>query len=324
MSKNKPPFFFSATQSVDNRLGDIFNFTWASYAGLRELWWQIRGFHAEHPELKPKSIEEKFVRRIPPPGGVDVKRMFLDRSWEQHEQEFCKQIIFEVCTLFEGWAERICEDVFTSSASAGNAKSLQFPTSTKNGQVLGVQKVVDHANTGRSNLMYNEFFPSISSSNLNSWSDLDDNLRAYRYFKECRNAMIHSGGEVSQKIIDARSELELAQASGVASFSGGFLITPQNVGEPINLEIRDVILFSTVVRRTIFTLDAALSVSNACELLLEEKLRDLIATASKWQQLPTEPSKLEQRCHRMLSACNVPEPVDIKNVMSWMRSKALI
>ncbi|MGD1327189.1 hypothetical protein ACNHE5_20175 [Pandoraea pnomenusa] len=77
MPSSKPAFFFSATQSVDDRLGDVFSFTWASYAGLRELWWQVRGFKTQFPNLHINEIENKFLSGLPIPGGIDFQNLFL-------------------------------------------------------------------------------------------------------------------------------------------------------------------------------------------------------------------------------------------------------
>jgi hypothetical protein len=112
MPSSKPAFFFSSTQSVDDRLGDTFSFIWASFAGLRELWWQVRGFKAEFPDLHINQIRQKFVSGLPLPGGIDFDRMFLSKDWHVHEQEFAKWLLFEACTLYEGWAEKVCGDVF--------------------------------------------------------------------------------------------------------------------------------------------------------------------------------------------------------------------
>lgn len=113
MPSSKPAFFFSSTQSVDDRLGDVFSFTWASYAGLRELWWQVRGFRTQFPELHIAEIERKFLSGLPMPGGIDLQRMCINTDWNYHEQEFAKWILFESCTLYEGWAEKVCADIFT-------------------------------------------------------------------------------------------------------------------------------------------------------------------------------------------------------------------
>lgn len=79
------------------------------------------------------------------------------------------------------------------------------------------------------------------------------------------------------------------------------------------------------MRKLICTFDAALSVGEASELLLERRLRGLTgAGSSKWTNLPGDPIKKAQRVHRMLAASRIPEPNSLANVMTWMQAKAII
>lgn len=327
MPSSKPSFFFSSTQSVDNRLGDVFSFTWANYAGLRELWWQVRGFRDQFPALHIAEIEKKFLSGLPLPGGIDLQRMCLDEQWDFHEREFAKWILFESCTLYEGWAEKVCADIFSASNYEKFAKALQFPTGTdKHGRLTGYQLAVNQANAAKSALMVAEFFPTLVKSKLNCWPNVEAHLVAYRYFKECRNAFIHSDGTVTQEVLDWHAKLVLVQAAQPSPFRKAFALPVQSLGERIALHMRDCILFATVMRKLICTFDAALSVAAASELLLEQRLRRLIGTggSSKWTNLPGDPVKKAQRVNRMLAASRIPEPNNLANVMTWMQAKALI
>lgn len=324
MPSSKPAFFFPATQSVDDRLGDVFSFIWASYAGLRELWWQVRGFQSQFPDLHVKRVEEKFLSGLPVPGGIDFRRLFLDASWGRHEDEFAKWLLFETCTLYEGWAEKVCGDVFVTG-SEQHAKQLQFPSSTTpSGQAKGFLVTVSAANTATSSLMLNDFFPRLASSKLNVWPDLEHYLTAYRYFKECRNSIIHSDGLVTQDIVDWRARLSTVQLLQPAPFRHLFALPAQTLGDKIDMHLGDCTLFATVVRKVICTLDAALCVSDTSEQILEQRLRLLVSKSLKWVNLPTDPARRERRVHRMLAASRIPEPINFGNVMSWMLAKGII
>jgi len=79
------------------------------------------------------------------------------------------------------------------------------------------------------------------------------------------------------------------------------------------------------MRKLICTFDAALSVAEASELLLERRLRGLTGVgSSKRTNLPGDPIKKAQRVHRMLAASRIPEPNSLANVMTWMQAKAII
>lgn len=325
MSQSHPSFFFSATQSVDDRLGDLFSFTWASYAGFRDLWWQVRGFKKEFPSLHIKEIEKKFLSGLPLPGGIDLNQMCLQTEWTQHESEFAKWLLFEACTLYEGWAEKVCKDLFSSTTWERNAKRLQFPSGVRpNGNPDGYPLVIAVANGQHSQLMQTEFFPKLKAAKLNVWPTINHHLIAYRYFKECRNAYIHSEGHASQEVIDLQTRLEQVQNAGPSPFRHNFNLPPQVVGEKIKLDTRDCILFATLVRKMMCTFDAALSVAEKSEEIMERRLTALIAKSPKWQHLPGDPVKKAQRVQRMLSASRIPAPTNLSNVMLWMQSKGML
>lgn len=237
MATTKPRFFFSSTQSVDDRLGDAFTFIWANYAGLRELWWQVRGFKDQFPDLHIKDIERKFLSGLPMPGGIDLKHAFLNSSWDTHEQGFSKWLLFECCTLYEGWAEKVCHDLFSKVKAERHAKSLQFPY--VNAKDPGYMAVIHDANSNTSQFMVKEFFPTLKSSKLNCWPNINSYLIAYSYFKKCRNSIIHSEGLCTKSIVDLQVALTSEQSKKPSPFKHNFSLPAQVVGEKISLNLRD-------------------------------------------------------------------------------------
>lgn len=325
MPSSNPAFFFPATQSVDRRLGDTFGFVWASYAGLRELWWQVRGFHSQFPDLHIDGIKAKFLSGLTLPGGIDLRRTCLDTNWAVHEGEFAKWILFESCTLYEGWAEKVCSELFTAVAAEKHTKELQFPTgTTKKGQRSGFRNAIDAANVAPSTLMKTEFFPKLSSSKLNRWTSIEEHLLAYRYFKECRNSIIHSDGIADQDLVDLHATLLASQSSSAAPFRKAFALPPPNRGTVIPIHLNDCILFATVVRLLICTFDAALCVAGTNERSLEVRLRAARSQNPAFTSLPGDPTKRTQRVRRLLAAARVPEPVSVANVEAWMINQRVI
>lgn len=239
--------------------------------------------------------------------------------------EFSKWLLFEACTLYEGWAEKVCKDLFSNTTWERNAKRLQFPSGERaNGSPDGYPLVIAAANGHRSSLMRAEFFPNLKNAKLNIWSTANHHLIAYRYFKECRNAYIHSEGIANQEIVDLHKRLETLQNSGPPPFRRIFNIPAQKVGEKIAIDIRDCVLFATVVRKLMCTFDASLSVAEKSEEIMERRLKALIAQNTKWQHLPGDPVKKAQRVQRMLSASRIPLPVNVSEVMRWMQSKGML
>lgn len=325
MPASNPPFFFEATHSVDRRLGDTFGFVWASYAGLRELWWQVRGFQAQFPELHIDVVKSKFLSGLTLPGGIDLRRTCLEIDWSQHEDEFAKWILFESCTLYEAWAEKVCSQVFSASEAEKHAKNIQFPTGINTrGNLTGYRNAVNAANATTSTLMKTQFFPKLSTSKLNRWATIEDQLIAYRYFKECRNSIIHSDGLADQDLVDLHKDLLASQAKNPSPFRNTFMLPAPTIGVAIPLPIKDCVLFATVVRLLICTFDAALSISSSNEISLKNRLTAAQERSPALRNLPADPAKRTQRVKRILAAARVPEPVSIAAVEAWMVTNKII
>jgi len=317
---NKTPFFFSSTQSLDDELGRTLNFVWANYVSLRDMWWQVRGYKNSFPTQTVKELNNKFLSGLPNPGGIDLKDICINTEWSEHENEFCKWLLFDCCTLYEGWIENICEKLF----SGNYGKSLQFPISTNgSGNQTGYIMALNAINNNESQLIKNEFYPNLLNNKLNRLSSINEYLIAYRYFKECRNTFIHSNGCVTNKVIETYNELINVQNNN-SPFSHNFALEIPILGDKIKLKLDDCKLFSFIIRNIIATFDAELSKHIKSEDILKNRIRDLISTSHKWKSISSDPDKKLKKIHRILVASRVPEPINITNIKVWMEGKSLI
>jgi hypothetical protein len=330
MPKSMPPLFFPASQSVDERIGTMFSFIWANYAGLRELWWQTRGFVDQYPGTSDAKLKAKFFGGLPLPGGVDLKKTCIMTDWEAHERDYSKWILLEACTFYEAWLEKVCGDLFPAKEARKMARDLQFPIGRNRGKETGYRVAIQKANTSVSPLLTSEFFPVLKTYKLNRWSSINEHLTAYRYFKECRNSLIHSSGAVTDSVVDWHGRLSAIQASPGNPFRHQFaLASSPVVGEPLTLVLRDTVLLTTIVRSLICTLDAALCVTSGAETHLADRFDALInqnrtQKTSKWLNLPSDKDKALHRVRRMLVAARIPEPVSVENLVAWLKAKRLI
>lgn len=326
-------YFFEATQSVSDDLGRMFNFTWASYLGLRELWWQVKGYSTTYPNLNAKQLESKFVGGLALPGGIDFKQIMLETTWEEHERAFAKSILFEACTMYEGWLEAVCGEVFSDPKIAKNAADqLQFPLGHQNGKpgkpwdfATAILKV----NTSISPMMKAEFFGRLKLNGLNCWYHFDDYLTAYRYFKECRNSFIHSSGRVNDRVVEQHALLAQLQSCTkiplMPTFNHPFRHEAQHLGNRIQLDLHDCKLFATIVQRMIVTLDAAFSVHSTCEEILRRSAHEyVVQNKSKWKNLSSAPGKRLPKVKGLLVGAGFPLPINISAVDAWLTAQRII
>ncbi|WP_340481446.1 hypothetical protein [Vibrio anguillarum] len=324
MYNNKPNQFFSISQSIDESLGNTLSFVFANYSAFRNMWSQVRTLETNQPDSYLADAHNLFYSDFSAPGGIDFNKICVGTEWHQHEQQYAKWIVQEACTLYEAWAEEICDIVLPSGCNPNAyVKALQFPNSvTSNGQLRGNQITVNKINDSKSTFLKAQFFPSLKVSKVNKWSDINAYLQVYRYFKECRNGFIHSGGLVTTDI-QAHYQSVMALQVTSSPFGRDYNLVPPVVGQPIVLNLRDCIQFASLVRHLIATFDAALSVSLQAEDEVIKKIRNELKRSPKWN-LPKDPAKRLNKVHRLLVAARVPEPMNINDVANWLKNKGVL
>jgi hypothetical protein len=325
-------YFFQATKSVSEELGNMFSFTWASYLGLRELWWQSRGYAGVHPELTPKQVERKFTGGLPLPGGIDFEELFLKMSWEEHERRIAKSMLFEACSMYEQWLEAVCSEMGLDDTMARTvADQLQFPLGhTKNGKKYDYEVALNYLTLNRSTFIDAEFVPSLRKNKLNCLHHLSAYITAYRYFKECRNALIHSSGKVNDRII--ANHLNLVQAQICAKipyslpFNHEFSLNTARHGELIPIVLQDCKLFATIVQRIIVMLDAELALYKGCESIIKFRAMQVVMSdRSKWINLiGSNQKKQENRTKGLLATSGLPRAIDALNVYNWLKAEKIV
>jgi len=321
--KNKPNQFFAISQSIDYRLGDTLSFVWANYSAFRNMWCQVRGLKVETPENYLNEAHDLYYSDFDSPGGVDFKKMCIDTEWQKHEQEYAKWLVLEACTLYEGWIEEICGLVLPNGCNPRDyIKTLQFPNSNHNGQLRGHQVMIKKVNDTASSILKSQFLPKLKTSKLNKWDDIDSYLLVYRYFKECRNGFIHSGGLITSNIKSLYHGVMNIQSPN-SSFDGRFNLIAAVEGEPIVLNLRSCIHFVSLVRNLIATFDAALCVSKKAEDEIFNKVRRVLEQSGKWN-LPIDPIKRANKVNRILVAARIPDPIDIDVIDNWLKNECVL
>ncbi|RYU63336.1 hypothetical protein ERW51_18620 [Aliivibrio finisterrensis] len=324
MYNNKPNQFFSISQSVDDSLGNTLSFVFANYSAFRNMWYQVRSLETDQPDHYLVEAHNLFYADFSSPGGVDFNKLCIDTEWHQHEQQYAKWIVQEACTLYEGWAEDVCELALPSGCNPRNyIKALQFPNGVNSkGQPQGYQITVNKVNDTKSGFLKDQFLPILKTSRMNKWSDIDSYLLVYRYFKECRNGFIHSGGLVTSDIQSLYQDVIALQTTN-SPFCRDFNLVPPVVGESIALNLRDCIQFASLVRHLIATFDAALSVGQRAEAEVLNKVRNELKRSPKWN-LPKDSVKRTKKIHRLLVAARVPEPTDINVLANWLKNEGVL
>src|SRR4051812_5804365 len=105
--------------------------------------------------------------------------------------------------------------------------------------------------------MQTEILPTLKQHPKNSWANIESLLRAYRYFKECRNALMHQGGRATQACADA--PLDFTQLTLAELYYKRAPLAPAVVvDEPLSIVLHDIVGLSNILHRLVVTMDAML------------------------------------------------------------------
>ena len=152
-----PKLFFESSQSITERLGEIFDFVWPAMAGLWNLRWQVAGFASVTNKREAKELYAKFVEG----SGVtsaNLKVSCLEKSWEAQKELFARFLLVELCALYEGWIEDVAPRVVLSAQTSKLQKDLQFPTANSP-KFAGVSRGIATVNSSHQLCSKESFFP---------------------------------------------------------------------------------------------------------------------------------------------------------------------
>jgi hypothetical protein len=304
-------FFRSSRQAAEN-ITDIFDFVWPTAAAMWNLRWQVDGFLRAEPTVSNDALAGRFIEGS---GirGANLKTACIDISWQQQQERFAKFLLIEICALYEGFLEGIIDEI---ALVRFDASGFQLP-STSN---AGFHPTLARARTAISIEMSNCIFPALARNRKYSLQKVDELLKCYKFFKECRNSLIHRGSIVDDKVMKAYKMYHpLAKnALGVAEKPA---YTPINaIGEKIVLQLRGVVGLADVVLRIIATLDAELCKCQEAEDVLAsmwiEKHRGAVT-------LPSDPVKKNRRATRLVVQLNLPTPLHPDQLIAMLKRRGL-
>ena len=318
------PLFFSATNDVVNQITDLYDFVWPTASAIWNLRWQVKGFVNE---VGVDNVnDQKLLDRFDWGSGihgVNLRRACLESTWSEQQEQFVKFLIINLCALYEGWIDSVQSSLGFSKEISNQ---LQFPSSTdSNGRPRGVFNAINEVTTNKSTLIQNTFYPTLISHKKNSISNLDHLLICYRYFKECRNCLVHRGGLANQltqdKFLDFKS---IATPSNLNARE-----VPEHFpvlsGKPVNLSLRGVVGFGDIIIKIVVSLDAEL----ACCLQSEQ---ELITRFKYWANhdgkgtvsLKKDPGYRHNQLKRLIINLGFPEPVKTEEVETLLLQENIL
>ncbi|MEB3324186.1 MAG: hypothetical protein VKM17_02470 [Cyanobacteriota bacterium] len=300
--------FFMASRQAAANITDIFDFVWPTAAAMWNLRWQVDGFLRIHPSVSEDILVGRFIQGSGI-NGANLRSACIDTSWQQQQERFAKFLLIEVCALYEGWLEGVKGELGLASF---NVKGFQFPST--NGR--GLQAALADATASVSAEMASCISPALAKNKKYANQKIENLLKCYSYFKECRNSLIHRGSLVDQKVFDAYVSYNALTRNDLGLKEKPQCTTANSIGDKVAPQLRGIVGLTDVVLRIITTLDAELCKCKEAESVL----------ATMWNEkhggavtLPSDQSAKIRRVKRLINQLDLPEPSQPVQLIQMLR-----
>lgn len=302
--------FFSVSNDVIDEITELYNFAWPAASAMWNFRWQVKGFVNEvgRENVTDKNLLDRFdwgsgIH------GVNIREAVLEKTWSEQQEQFAKFILTNLIAIYEGWIDNLQEIL---GFDDDYAKWLQFPSGTnRRGVPRGVRPAIAHIVSTRSSTIENAFCTVLASHKNYSLAQLENLLICFRFFKECRNSLIHRGGRANQDTYDSyQAYIAISRPEDLKMKEKPEQIEPVVVGQKVKLSLRGVVGLGDVIIKLVTTLDAELSISAQAENELTLRLREwsLSKAGKAKNSLKKDSDARSKQIARILRSLEFPEP----------------
>ena len=242
--KTKHCFFFQS-KLFEAQITELFDDLWPTVTAIKNLRWQVNGYYHETGVKQNVKLTARFVDQEDKTNRPNLYRSCIEQTWEQQEFQISRNFLTNLFAIYEGWIETILPQLDTVKR---NPKDFHFPSSFRTTLMTmqsGADPVLVHA-------FYNCYVLKSKHYNI---SHLDNYYLIYRYFKECRNCIIHNGGHADQKLINAYNSINGLTEKDLDVLEVPHIHPALSLNEMVKLSLRGVVGFSQILMKIVSTLD---------------------------------------------------------------------
>ncbi|MFN7715969.1 MAG: hypothetical protein ACK5QS_10880 [Pseudanabaenaceae cyanobacterium] len=305
--------FFSSSSQIASRITDLYDFVWPTAAAIWNLRYQVDKFILDNPSIDDETLLSNFVAGS---GihGINLRRACIKSTWDEQQEQLAKFLLIEICALYEAWLDY----VFGELGINNNLKdSFQFPT---NGN-KGISNALTSLQISVSPELSASIYPTLVRNSKYSLFHIENLLKCYRYFKECRNSLIHHGGMANIKAVEAYAAFQ-----PLTTINLGVTEIPDHTpiiqkGDPILLKLRGVVGLSDIVIRLIVTFDAEFSKVNNAETVLRDRWMEAYG---RGLALPFDTIRKEKKIARLIKNLGLPKPISPDKLEPFLKRYGLV
>lgn len=307
-------YFFNSSKLFGAQITDLYDFIWPSVTAM----WNLRTQVSEYLVLKGNSAtKEELVAKFNNPADKHVRpnlyRSCIEFSWDRQVEDLSKTILINLFAYYESWVENILTEFGINTKT--NQKNMQFPSDA----TRGISQVHALHTTTKSPLLRNAFYSTYKASKKYSYSKIENLFLAYRYFKECRNSLVHLGGNVDQKLVDASTAYDALTAANL-----DMAVKPEYthfaLGDKVRLHIKGVAGLTEILLRIVTTMDAEFIQSSRAESIFAHRVKTTLKGKSKRLDYFTKQKELRSIVQRSAFAM----PLTTNPIEAFLKSKSIL
>lgn len=298
----------------------LFDFVYPAAVALWNLRWQVRGYL----ETRPNATEPELFQRFVAGSGFHHKNMrivCIDRTWSEQLDEFARVVLINLVALYEGWTDIVAK-LFPGVNHA--SEWLQFPSTGLGGRKKGgIGQALAPMTINKSPDMEAAFTDSLRTGPRYSLNHLDDMLLIYRYFKEVRNAFMHTNGVAESRIEDAYRHAATTGDMGIGKTLSAEL-NPIVAGAVVRPSLSTVVSFSEVLLRIVTTVDAELAATAVAQSYFVTQWPAKYTNQLVKKMLPSSRDKRDARIANRSVALGFPRPGSREKIDQLLKAEGLI
>jgi hypothetical protein len=232
------------------------DFFWCTAAAIWNTRAELEGLRVVAPKITQADLEARFAAGSGL-GGSNVVTAIDRYTWPEQLEELGRLRLMVLFAYFEGWLDAVAVELsITSNLRAAWSKRMIVPSKWQAALAeLGLSPVMCDLDAGCSSHHY-ELGPNLGEA-----------IVCLRYFKEIRNAIVHSGACVTTRVLASQSDYEASIAvHGLWSrYKPPVFVPARTVGEAIHVDHYGIIGLTGLVQRVMVSLDRRILKTDAGE-----------------------------------------------------------
>lgn len=309
-------YFFQESNQTAEHISQLYHVIWGISAGI----WNLNKTKKELQAADPDATLESLSRKITHGSaivGFTLKSPFMQSAWEGQKESIAELLLSTIIAAYEGWIHAIhCrffgENYMDKSIFQQIHHSFQYsyvhPTCLK--LYCSSESITYEA-------LAAAYEPAVPSGK----EKIPNLLKCFRHFKELRNAIIHSNGLATQRVVDTYKEYLNIMTPQDLGLKVAPIVYPVALNERIRLNLRGVVGLSDVIKNLIRLYEIELLCSQEADTELLSRLRQ---AATHPKSFSHTDSNVKREIHRYFNTCKLPKPCITEKLRDFFKQEILV